>query len=203
LLGAEWLPAIVDVDVRLRAAPPARVLDVACGTGWSSIAMAQAYPNIKVDGVDLDRNAIGAARQNAERAGVADRVMFSVTDAADIGGTGGYDLVTIIEALHDMSRPVDALSAARQMLSEDGRVLVVDGLVAEEFTVPASPRDRTEYGWSVVSCLPSAMGDPQTAATGAVMRPSTLRQYALQAGFSEVEVLPIHTDYWRFYRLLQ
>jgi len=203
LLGAEWLPAIVDVDVRLRAAPPARVLDVACGTGWSSIAMAQAYPNIKVDGVDLDRNAIGAARQNAERAGVADRVMFSVTDAADIGGTGGYDLVTIIEALHDMSRPVDALSAARQMLSEDGRVLVVDGLVAEEFTVPASPRDRTEYGWSVVSCLPGAMGDPQTAATGAVMRPSTLRQYALQAGFSEVEVLPIHTDYWRFYRLLQ
>jgi len=165
--------------------------------------MAQAYPNIKVDGVDLDRNAIGAARQNAERAGVADRVMFSVTDAADIGGTGGYDLVTIIEALHDMSRPVDALSAARHMLSEDGRVLVVDGRVAEEFTVPASPRDRTEYGWSVVSCLPSAMGDPQTAATGAVMRPSTLRQYALQAGFSEVEVLPIHTDYWRFYRLLQ
>jgi 2-polyprenyl-3-methyl-5-hydroxy-6-metoxy-1,4-benzoquinol methylase len=203
LLGAEWLPAIVDVDVRLRAAPPARVLDVACGTGWSSIAMAQAYPNIKVDGVDLDRNAIGAARQNAERAGVADRVMFSATDTADIGGTGGYDLVTIIEALHDMSRPVDALSAARQMLSEDGRVLVVDGLVAEEFTVPASPRDRTEYGWSVVSCLPGAMGDPQTAATGAVMRPSTLRQYALQAGFSEVEVLPIHTDYWRFYRLLQ
>jgi predicted O-methyltransferase YrrM len=203
LLGAEWLPAIVDVDVRLRAAPPARVLDVACGTGWSSIAMAQAYPNINVDGVDLDRNAISAARQNAERAGVADRVKFSVTDAADIGGTGGYDLVTIIEALHDMSRPVDALSAARQMLAEDGRVLVVDGLVAEEFTAPASPRDRTEYGWSVVSCLPGAMGDPQTAATGAVMRPSMLRQYALQAGFSEVEVLPIHTDYWRFYRLLR
>jgi predicted O-methyltransferase YrrM len=203
LLGAEWLPAIVDVDARLRAAPPARVLDVACGTGWSSIAMAQAYPDIKVDGVDLDHNAIGAAHQNAERAGVADRVMFFVTDAADIGGTGRYDLVTIFEALHDMSRPVEALNAARHMLSEDGRVLVVDGLVAEEFTVPASPRDRTEYGWSVVSCLPGAMGDPQTAATGAVMRPSMLRQYALQAGFSEVEVLPIHTDYWRFYQLLR
>jgi predicted O-methyltransferase YrrM len=203
LLGTEWLPAIVDVDARLRAAPPARVLDVACGTGWSSIAMAQAYPNIRVDGVDLDQNAISAARHNAERAGVADRVMFSVTDAADTGGTGGYDLVTMFEALHDMARPVEALSAARHMLSEDGRVLVVDGLVAEEFTVPASPRERTEYGWSVVSCLPGAMGDPQTAATGAVMRPSMLRRYALQAGFSEVEVLPIRTDYWRFYRLLQ
>jgi predicted O-methyltransferase YrrM len=202
LLGAEWLPAIVDVDLRLRAEPPARVLDVACGTGWSSIAMALAYSKITVDGVDLDHDAINAARGNAERAGVVDRVKFSITDAADLGGVGGYDLVTIIEALHDMSRPVDALRAARQMLSDDGTLLVADGLVADEFTVPASPRERTEYGWSVVSCLPGAMGDPQTAATGAVLRPSMLRQYALQAGFGEVEVLPIHTDYWRFYRLL-
>jgi SAM-dependent methyltransferase len=202
LLGAEWLPAIVDVDLRLRAEPPARVLDVACGTGWSSIAMAQAYSKITVDGVDLDHDAINAARGNAERAGVADRVRFSITDAADLGGAGGYDLVTIIEALHDMSRPVDALRAARQMLSDDGTLLVADGLVADEFTAPASLRERTEYGWSVVSCLPSAMGDPQTAATGAVLRPSVLRQYALEAGFGEVEVLPIHTDYWRFYRLL-
>ncbi len=203
LLGTEWLPAIVDIDIRLRAEPPAQVADVACGTGWSSIAMAQAYPNINVDGVDLDHDAINAARRNAERAGVADRVRFSITDAADLGGPGGYDLVTIFEALHDMSRPVDALSAARHMLSEDGTLLVVDGLVADEFTVPASPRERAEYGWSVVSCLPGAMGDPQTAATGAVMRPSVLRQYALQAGFCGVEVLPIHTDYWRFYRLLR
>jgi len=62
LLGTEWLPAIVDVDLRLRAEPPARVLDVACGTGWSSIAMAQAYAKITVDGVDLDHDAITAAR---------------------------------------------------------------------------------------------------------------------------------------------
>jgi ubiquinone/menaquinone biosynthesis C-methylase UbiE len=202
LLGTEWLPAIVDVDARLRAEPRARVADVACGTGWSSIAMAQAYPKITVDGVDLDAYAISAARRNAERAGVADRVTFAVTDAANIAGSGGYDLVTIFEALHDMSRPVEALNAVRQQLSEGGAVLVADGLVAAEFTVPASPRERTEYGWSVVSCLPGAMGDPQTAGTGAVMRPSVLRRYAHQAGFQAVEVLPIHTDYWRFYRLL-
>ena len=202
LLGTKWLPAIVDVDARLRAQPPARVVDVACGTGWSSIAMTQAYPNIEVHGVDLDSDAIDAARRNAERAGVADRVRFSVIDAGELSGDA-YDLVTIFEALHDMSRPVDALSAARQMLTEDGTLLVADGLVADEFKVPASLRERTEYGWSVVSCLPGAMGDPQTAATGAVMRPSVLRRYALQAGFSEVEVLPIQTDYWRFYRLLR
>ena len=134
---------------------------------------------------------------------MADRVTFSVDDAADLGGAGSYDLVMIFEALHDMSRPVDVLSAARQMLSQDGIMLVVDGRVAEEFTIPATPLDRFAYGWSVVSCLPGAMGDPQTAATGAVMRPSVLRRYALQAGFSDVVVLPIHTDYWRFYRLLR
>jgi 2-polyprenyl-3-methyl-5-hydroxy-6-metoxy-1,4-benzoquinol methylase len=203
LLGNQWLPAIADVEVRLRAQPPARVADVACGTGWSSIAMAQAYPGIRVDGVDLDHDAITAARQNAERAGVADRVTFSVTDAADLGGPGGYDLVTIFEALHDMARPVDALSAARQILAPDGTVLVVDGLVNDEFTAPASARERTEYGWSVVSCLPGAMADPQTAATGAVLRPSVLRRYALEAGFRDVQTLPIDTDYWRFYRLLR
>jgi SAM-dependent methyltransferase len=203
LLCSEWLPVIADVDARLRTEPAARVADVACGTGWASIAMAQAYPNITVDGLDLDQDAISAARRNAERAGVADRVRFSVADAADLGGVGGYDLVMIFEALHDMSRPVDVLSAARQVLSEDGTLLVVDGRVAEEFTVPATPLDRFAYGWSVVSCLPGAMGDPQTAATGAVMRPSVLRQYAFQAGFGGVEVLPMHTDYWRFYRLLR
>jgi methylase of polypeptide subunit release factors len=89
LLGTEWLPAIVDVDMRLRAEPPARVLDVACGTGWSSITMAQAYPNIEVDGVDLDHDAIRAARRNSEQAGASDRVRFSVADAADLGGAGG------------------------------------------------------------------------------------------------------------------
>jgi SAM-dependent methyltransferase len=202
LLGSQWLPAIADIDVRLRAEPPARVADVACGTGWSSIAMAHAYPSIQVDGIDLDHDAIAAARRNAERAGVADRVTFSVADAANLGRPGGYDLVTIFEALHDMSRPVDALSAARQILAQDGTMLVVDGLVNDEFTAPASPRERTEYGWSVVSCLPSAMADPQTAATGAVMRTPVLRQYALQAGFRDVQTLPINTDYWRFYRLL-
>jgi hypothetical protein len=80
---------------------------------------------------------------------------------------------------------------------------VADGLVNEEFTAHASPRERTEYAWSVVSCLPGAMADPQTAATGAVMRPPVLRDYALQAGFRDVQILPIDTDYWRFYRLVQ
>jgi 2-polyprenyl-3-methyl-5-hydroxy-6-metoxy-1,4-benzoquinol methylase len=202
LLGRRWLPAIPEVDRRLRGQPPARVADIACGTGWSSIAMALAYPGISVDGFDLDPDVIAAARRYAEEAGVADRVRFAVTDASDPAQRGRYDLVTIFEALHDMSHPVEALRVVRGMLAEGGTVVVADELVEDEFVAPAPARDRYAYGWSVVSCLPSAMGDPQTAATGAVLRPATLRRYANAAGFAAVEVLPIQTDYWRFYRLL-
>jgi 2-polyprenyl-3-methyl-5-hydroxy-6-metoxy-1,4-benzoquinol methylase len=201
LLGREWLPRIPDVDRRLRSEPPARVADIACGAGWSSIAMAREYPTIAVDGLDLDEDIIAVAREHAREAGVADRVTFSVADATDPGFAHRYDLVTIIEALHDMSRPVEALRAARTMLAEGGSVVVADELVADEFTAPASDQERYTYAWSVVSCLPAAMDDPETAATGAVMRPSTLRRYAEEAGFAGVEVLPIETEYWRFYRL--
>lgn len=203
LLGSQWLPAVPDIDARLRADPPARVADLACGTGWSSIAMAQAYPKIVVEGLDLDEDAIAAARRNAEQMGVADRVRYSATDAALLPPENRYDLVTILEALHDMSQPVATLRTARALLTEDGTVLVADNRTAEEFTVPATERERQEYGWSLVSCLPGAMGDPDTAATGAVMRPDTLRRYATEAGFTEVRILPIDTDYWRFYQLVR
>jgi 2-polyprenyl-3-methyl-5-hydroxy-6-metoxy-1,4-benzoquinol methylase len=201
LLGTQWLPGIADVDRRLRREPPARVADLACGAGWSSIAMAHAYPLIRVDGFDLDADVIAAARRNAGQAGVSGRVSFAVTDASGPDWSGRYDLVTIFEALHDMSRPADALRAARGMLTPSGSVIVADELTADEFTAPASELERYHYGWSVVACLPAAMGDPQTSATGAVMRPATLRRYAEQAGFAGVEVLPLETENWRFYRL--
>jgi 2-polyprenyl-3-methyl-5-hydroxy-6-metoxy-1,4-benzoquinol methylase len=201
LLGTQWLPAIADVHRRLRREPPARVADLACGPGWSSIAMAQAYPLVRVDGFDLDPDVIAAARRNAEQAGVSGRVAFAVTDASGPGWSGRFDLVTILEGLHDMSRPVDALRAARGMLGPSGSVVIADELVADVFTAPASDLERYHYGWSVVSCLPAAMGDPRTSATGAVMRPARLRRYAQQAGFRGIEVLPLETETWRFYRL--
>lgn len=202
LLAKSWLPAIPQLDERLRSDPPARLADVACGTGWAAIAIAQAYPRVTVDGYDLDEDAVAAAREHAEEAGVADRVTFSVVDAAELKQTPGYDLVTIIEAVHDMSRPVEALQGVREMLAADGTALIVDELVEDEFTAPASEVERYHYSWSVLSCLPDAMGDPETAATGAVMRPSTLRRYATEAGFSDVQTLPIQDDYLRFYLLI-
>jgi 2-polyprenyl-3-methyl-5-hydroxy-6-metoxy-1,4-benzoquinol methylase len=201
LLGKQWLPAIPEVDQRLRAEPPARVADLACGTGWSSIAMAQAYPLISVDGFDLDVDAIQAARLNTEQAGLTDRVTFAAADASGPDVSGRYDLVTILEALHDIPRPVDALRVARGLLSETGCVIVADELVEDEFSAPASLEEQYHYGWSVVSCLPAVMGDPGTAATGAVMRPATLRRYAMEAGFGDMEVLPLKAEKLRFYRL--
>jgi 2-polyprenyl-3-methyl-5-hydroxy-6-metoxy-1,4-benzoquinol methylase len=202
LLGSRWLPAIPEVDRRLRGDPPARVADVACGTGWSSIAMARAYPKITVDGFDIDPDVVAAATESAEEADMAGRVRFAVVDAADPDLPGRYDLVTIFEALHDMARPVEALRAARAMLAEGGSVVIADERVEDVFAAPAPDRDRRAYGWSVVSCLPSAMGDPETAATGAALRPATLAGYATAAGFAHTEALAVEADDWRFYRLL-
>lgn len=110
-------------------------------------------------------------------------------------------MVTIIEALHDVSRPVDVLTAARNLLAPGGTVLVVDEKVAEEFTAPGDEIERLMYGYSILFCLVNARVDAQSAATGTVMRPSRLREYATAAGFSSVTVLPIEHEVFRFYRL--
>jgi SAM-dependent methyltransferase len=199
LVGRSWLPAIGVVDERLRRSPGARVADLACGAGWSSIAIALAYPLVSVEGLDPDNDVIAAARRNAAEAGVADRVTFYPTSADDLSGR--YDVVTILEGLHDMARPVAALRAAREALNSPGWVVVADELVEDKFTAPASLLEQYNYGWSVVGCLPAVMGDPQTAATGAVMRPGTLRRYASEAGFADVEVLPVDDETLRFYLL--
>jgi len=102
-----------------------------------------------------------------------------------------------------MARPVDALRAARALLAEGGSVLVGDERAGEHFTAPAAdPLDRLLYGFSVLHCLPVGRVDQPSAATGTVMRPHALRQYAQAAGFRTAEVLPIEHDVWRFYRLI-
>jgi hypothetical protein len=80
--------------------------------------------------------------------------------------------------------------------------VIADERVDDEFTAPGSDHDRYHYGWSVITCLPSVMGDPHSAATGAVLRPSTVVRFATEAGFQAVQILPIDTEFWRFYRLL-
>jgi 2-polyprenyl-3-methyl-5-hydroxy-6-metoxy-1,4-benzoquinol methylase len=198
---AGWLAAIPEVDARLHEDPPARVADVACGTGWSSIALARAFPQVVVDGFDLDPPSIETARANVAAAGLADRVHPSVQDASDPHLSGRYDLVTIFEALHDMDQPVQALAAARGLLAEGGCVVIGDERVAERFTAPGDDLERFNYGWSVLHCLAVGMTDANSAGTGTVIRPDTVRAYATEAGFGQVDVLRIEHDFWRFYRL--
>jgi 2-polyprenyl-3-methyl-5-hydroxy-6-metoxy-1,4-benzoquinol methylase len=200
-LGTEYLPSIPDVHERLVAQPDARVADVACGVGWAAIALARAYPAITVDGFDLDGASIEIATRNAQEAGVADRVRFEVRDAADPALGGRYDLAIVVESIHDMSQPVAAMRAIRQMLKPGGTLIVADERTEESFTAPASETERMFYAYSVLCCLPSAMDDHTSAATGTVMRRTTFERYANEAGFGEVSVLPIEHDFLRFYRL--
>ncbi|MBI3006766.1 MAG: methyltransferase domain-containing protein [candidate division NC10 bacterium] len=200
-LGSEWLPVIPDVHARLMAAPPARIADVGCGAGWSSIGMAQSYPKVYVDGFDLDEASVELARANAEAAGLTDRVKFSVRDAGDPQLAGRYDLVTAFECLHDMSQPVPVLKAMRQLAGDNGAVLVVDERVGEAFTAAGNDVEWMMYGWSILHCLPVGKADEPSAETGTVMRPDTLQRYAMAAGFRRVEILPIDNFFFRFYRL--
>ncbi|MEO7230375.1 MAG: class I SAM-dependent methyltransferase, partial [Candidatus Limnocylindrales bacterium] len=198
--GSEILPAISDIHRRLQSDPPARVADVACGVGWAAIAIAAAYPNVRVDGFDLDRSSIELARQNAREAGVEDRVTFEDRDIAG-AGSGIYDVVVIIEALHDMTQPVDVLSSVRRVLAQGGVALIADEKTADRFTAPADATERAFYGFSVFTCLPAAMTERPTAATGTLMRADMMMRLGAEAGFRSVERLDEpELDMLRFYR---
>lgn len=194
-----WFAAVPDVTARL-AGESARILDIGCGEGWSSVTMARAFPNARVEGVDLDRASIAAATATAKQEGVADRVSFEVRDAASLAGAD-FDVATMFEMLHDLSQPVQVLKAAREALAPGGVVLVADEITEDEFAGPAGEGDRRHYGWSVLHCLPASMTEPDSAATGTVIRPSTVRAYAEQAGFSSVEILPVESVAFRLYLL--
>ncbi len=199
-LGSEVLPALPDVDAALRAG--GRVADLGCGLGWSSIGIATAYPAARVDGFDVDAPSIERARAAAADAGVADRVGFTVVDAAGLGDrAGGYDLVTAFECVHDLPDPVGVLSAARRLVAPGGTVLVADEKVAETFTAPGGDVDRLMYGYSLTCCLPDGLSTRPSVGTGTVMRPDTLAGYARDAGFAGVDVLPVEHDFFRFYLL--
>ncbi|MEU4832234.1 class I SAM-dependent methyltransferase [Streptosporangium sp. NPDC023615] len=199
LAGA--LASVPDLDAVL-ARPDARIADLGCGAGWSTAALARAYPDALVEGLDVDAPSVEAATANAAAAGLAGRVSFAVRDAASLEA-GRYDAVFAFECLHDMPRPVSTLEAARRAIRPGGQVVVMDEAVGETFTAPGDQTDQVMYGFSLFICLPDGMAERPSAATGTVMRPDTLRHYAREAGFADIEVLPIEGfGLWRFYRLL-
>ena len=203
-LGNTYLPSVPEIDTALRGG--GRVADIGCGLGWSSIGIALAYPDATVDGYDIDPPSIDTARRNAAEAGVSDRVRFHLTDVAAVAtgdtGPGDYDLVAAFECVHDLPDPVGVLAAMRVLAGPRGTVLVMDERVAETFTAPGDEIERLMYGYSLMCCLPDGMAHQPSVGTGTVMRPGTLRGYAVAAGFAGIEVLGIEDDFFRFYRLV-
>jgi SAM-dependent methyltransferase len=200
-LAAEWLPAAPEVHLRLQSDPPARVADLACGSGWSSIAIARAYPKVTVEGIDLDQASVAKARVNASEAKLTDRVRFTVGDLAAVDLDGSFDAAFMFEALHDLAQPVEALRSIRDRLGDGASLIVGDERVAEVFTAPGDELERFMYGFSVLHCLPAGRVTTPSTATGTVLRPDCVRRFATDAGFTGFDVLPIDHDMWRFYRL--
>lgn len=191
------VPAVHDVLSR----PDAGIADVACGHGWSTIALARAYPDAIVDGFDVDAPAIEAAHEHAEG---LDRVTFSELRGEQLAeqGESRYDAAFIFEAVHDMPDPVGVLSSLRRAVRDDGVVVVMDEAVADTFAPPGDEIERIMYGYSLFVCLPDSLSTPGSVGTGTVMRPSTLERYAREAGFSGISVLPIEGfSAFRFYLL--
>jgi SAM-dependent methyltransferase len=187
---------------QLLGRPGACIGDVGCGEGWSSIALARAYPEALVAGFDPDVPSTTAATAHAVATGVAERVAFTTGDAAQTLPAAGFDAVFAFECLHDLPDPVAVLASARRALRPGGVVIVMDEAAEDQFTAPAGEVERLLYGFSTLLCLPDSMSHQPSAATGTVIRAATLRDYAAAAGFGEVDVLPIQDfGFWRFYRL--
>ena len=197
-LTGSWLPSVPDVHARLLEGG-ARVADVGCGQGWSTIALTEAYAAAEVIGIEPDQASVDAALERAAERG--SRARFEVIDGAELAERGPFDLVLILEALHDMSRPQEVLAGIRSSLAPGGTVIIGDERVADEFSPTAGNVERMMYGWSVVHCLPVSMADQPSRAIGTVMRTSTVSALAKEAGFEHFEVLPIEHELLRFYRL--
>jgi len=198
-LGQELLPQVPGLAECL-GQPGARVADIGCGHGWSSIGIANSFPAASVDGFDLDCDSIKCATANAADMGLGDRVRFHAIDAAS-APAGSYDLAIACECVHDMSDPVAVLRAMRGLLASGGTCVVMDERVADELGPDAGPVERLFYGYSITTCLPNGRIDSPSAATGTVMRRPTLERYALEAGFRGVEALAIEHEMFAFYRL--
>src|SRR6201993_2510393 len=152
-LVSEWIPALEGVQEKLERG--AKVADVGCGHGASTIIMAEAFPNSEYFGFDYHDASIKRAREAAEAAGVADRITFAVASAKDYPGEG-YDLVTVFDCLHDMGDPAGAAAHIRDTLADDGTWMIVEPFAGDSVQENLNPVGRVFYGASTVICTPAS-----------------------------------------------
>jgi len=178
-----WIPALDDVDDKLRTG--ARVADVGCGHGASTIIMAEAYPASEFVGFDYHAESIAAARRAAAEAGVEDRVSFAVAGAKDYPGSG-YDLVAFFDCLHDMGDPVGACRHALSSLDPDGTLMLVEPFAGDRVEDNLNPVGRVFYGASTTICTPASRDQEVGLALGAQAGEAQLTDVLKEAGFGRV-----------------
>jgi len=181
-LTTEWIPALPGMAGRLAAG--GRVADVGCGHGAAAILLARAYPQAAICGYDSHDRSIAVARQRAGQAGLGGRIRFEPLDATSYPADG-FDLICLLDTLHDLGDPAAALAHARKALAPDGAVLVVEPNAADDYQANlASPLAPLSYAASTFQCTPAALAQPGGAALGAQAGPAAVRQLADEAGFS-------------------
>jgi SAM-dependent methyltransferase len=180
-LVPNWIPGMDGVDAKLTAG--ARVADLGCGLGSSSVLIAEAYPRTTVVGSDYHADSIELARKKAAAAGLTDRVSFEVASAQTFTGTD-YDLVTMFDCLHDMGDPVGAARRVRQALAPDGTWLLVEPFAADTVEGNFNPVGRLYYSGSTFLCVPNGLSQTGGYALGAQAGEAAIRRVTAEAGFT-------------------
>jgi SAM-dependent methyltransferase len=178
-LASAWIPALDGVEAKLRSG--ARVADVGCGHGASTLLLAEAYPASTIVGFDAHDGSIGAARKRAADAGLADRVEFDVATATTFTGT--YDLVCFFDCLHDMGDPAGACAHVREQLAPDGTLMLIEPFAGDELADNLNLVGAAYYGFSTLLCTPSSLSQEVGAALGAQAGEARLRDVVTAAGF--------------------
>jgi len=180
-LVPSWIPALQGVQQKLEAG--ARVADVGCGKGASTILMAKAFPKSQFFGFDYHDKSVEAARESAKREGVADRATFAVAKAKEFPGSG-YDLVTVFDCLHDMGDPIGAAAHVRQSISKDGTWMIVEPYANDSLKDNLNPVGRVYYGFSTLLCTPCSRSQEVGLCLGAQAGEARIRDVVTAAGFS-------------------
>ena len=179
-LTMSWIPALEGVEAKLKRG--AKVADVGCGLGASTILMAKAYPKSTFHGFDIHAGSIELARKRASAAGVADRITFEVASATTFPGTG-YDLVANFDCLHDMGDPDAAARYVRKTLAAEGTWMVVEPFAGDRVEDNLNPIGRVFYSASTLLCIPNSLA-AEGVALGAQAGQERLKRVALQGGFT-------------------
>ena len=180
-LVSTWIPSLQDTKAKLEAG--ARVADVGCGKGASTLLMAKAFPNSQFFGFDYHDKSIEAAQEFARRDGVADRVRFEIAKAKEFPG-GNYDLVAVFDCLHDMGDPIGAAAHVRQSLAKDGTWMIVEPFANDQLKDNLNPVGRVYYSFSTLLCTPCSRSQEVGLCLGAQAGERRIRDVVAKAGFN-------------------